>query len=181
MKEVYITRVSKYLPNEPVSNDEMESKLGEIDGVASKARRLVLRNNRIKTRYYAIDKDGSWTHNNAQLAKEAIDLLCDEDFTKEQIELLSCGTSSPDQILPSHAAMVHGYLKNGNVEVNSPSGACCSSMNALKHGFLSVKAGQVNNAVCSGSERFSSWLRSSVFESEIAHLKNLEERTCISL
>ena len=175
MKDVYITRISKFLPNKPISNDEMESKLGVIDGAESKARRIVLRNNQIKTRYYAIDDDGNITHNNAQLAKEAVELLCDDTFKPEDIELLSCGTSSPYQILPSHAAMVHGFLKNGNIEINSASGACCSGMNALKFGYLSVKSGQTKNAVCTGSERASSWLTSDIFQNEIDTLRELEE------
>lgn len=175
MKDVYITKIAKFLPNDPIDNDHMEEKLGVIDGRASKARRIVLRNNRIKQRYYAIDANGNVTHNNAQLTAAAVEALCDADFAKEDIELLSCGTSSPDQILPSHTAMVHGFLKNGNLEINSPSGACCSGMNALKYGFLSVKTGQVNNAVCAGSERTSSWMRSDVFENEVAHLKTLED------
>ena len=175
MKDVYITKISKFLPNKPISNDEMESKLGVIDGTESKARRIVLRNNQIKTRYYAIDDNGNITHNNAQLAKEAVELLCDNTFKPEDIELLSCGTSSPDQILPSHAAMVHGFLKNGNIEINSASGACCSGMNALKFGYLSVKSGQTNNAVCTGSERASSWLTSDIFQNEIDTLRELEE------
>ncbi|MRI00802.1 StlD/DarB family beta-ketosynthase [Kriegella sp. EG-1] len=180
MKEVYITRIAKFLPNEPVGNDEMEEKLGAINGKTSKARRIVLRNNQIATRYYAIDKNGEVTHNNAQLTKEAVELLCDEDFKTSDIELLSCGTSSPDQILPSHAAMVHGFLQNGNMEINSPSGACCSGMNALKFGFLSVASGQKNNAVCTGSERTSSWMRSEVFEDEVDHLKQLEENPILA-
>ena len=143
MKNVYITRIAKFLPNEPVENEAMEEKLGVINGKTSKARRIILRNNQIKTRYYAIDKDGNVTHNNAQLAAEAVEALCDETFHKNDIELLSCGTSSPDQILPSHAAMVHGFLKNGNLEVYSPSGACCSGMNALKYGYMAVKSEQV--------------------------------------
>lgn len=175
MKEVYITRISKFLPNKPVDNDQMEEKLGLIGGKTSKARRIVLRNNKIKTRYYAIDENGQITHNNAQLTKEAVEDLCDATFTTKDIQLLSCGTSSPDQILPSHAAMVHGFLKNGNMEINSPSGACCSGMNALKYGFLSIKTGQVENAVCAGSERASSWMRADVFEDEIDQLKELEE------
>lgn len=174
MKNVYITRVAKFLPNEPVGNEAMEEKLGVINGKTSKARRLILRNNQIKTRYYAIDKDGNVTHNNAQLAAEAVNALCDDTFKKEQIELLSCGTSSPDQIMPSHASMVHGFLKNGNLEVNSPSGACCSGMNALKYGFMAVKSGQVNNAVCTGSERTSSWMKAEIFEDEVAHLQQVE-------
>ena len=180
MKNVYITRISKYLPNGPIDNDQMESKLGIINGQESKARRIVLRNNEIKTRYYAIDENGQFTHTNAELTKEAVELLCDDDFKTNQIELLSCGTTSPDQILPSHAAMVHGLLKNGNMEVNSPTGACCSSMSALKFGYLAVKADQVANAVCSGSERFSSWLRSDIFEYEISHLISLEERPVLA-
>ncbi len=180
MNEVYITRISKFLPNKPISNDEMESKLGIINGNASRARRLVLRNNQIKTRYYAIDENGNVTHNNAQLTKEAVDLLCDADFKSSEIEILSCGTSSPDQILPSHAAMVHGFLKNGNTEINSPSGACCSGMNALKFGYLSVKSETTKNAVCTGSERTSSWMKSEIFESEVKHLEELKERPILA-
>ncbi|MEQ8418875.1 MAG: beta-ketoacyl-ACP synthase III [Arenibacter algicola] len=180
MKDVYITRIAKFLPNEPIDNEQMEKKLGIINGKNSKARRIVLRNNQIKTRYYAIDANGNITHNNAQLTKEAIELLCDDTFTTKDIELLSCGTSSPDQILPSHASMVHGFLKNGNLEVNSPSGACCSGMNALKYGFLAIKAGQVNNAVCTGSERTSTWMKSDIFENEVEHLKELEENPILA-
>lgn len=180
MNNVYITRIAKYLPNEPVSNEEMEEKLGYLNGKSSKARRIVLRNNKIKNRYYAIDNHGNITHNNAQLTKEAIELLCDDDFTTKDIELLSCGTSSPDQILPSHTAMVHGYLKNRNLEINAASGACCSGMNALKFGFLAIKAEQVTNAVCAGSERTSSWMMSNTFEDEIEHLKVLEEQPIIT-
>ena len=180
MNEVYITRVSKFLPNRPISNDEMEDKLGTINGKTSKGRRIVLRNNQIKTRYYAIDDNGNITHNNAQLTKEAIVGLCDDTFKAEDIELLSCGTSSPDQILPSHAAMVHGFLKNGNVEINSPSGACCSGMNALKFAYLSVKSGGTKNAVATGSERTSTWMKSDTFEEEIKYLETLEDNPILA-
>ncbi|MCG2460190.1 beta-ketoacyl-ACP synthase III [Flavobacteriaceae bacterium F89] len=180
MKDVYINRISKFLPNEPVDNDHMEEKLGFINGKTSKARRLVLRNNKIKNRYYAIDDQGNITHNNAQLTKEAVTLLCDADFTVNDIELLSCGTTSPDQLLPSHASMVHGLLKNHTLEVNSAAGACCSGMNALKYGYLSVRSGQTDNAVCTGSERTSSWMMADIFENEVKHLKELEENPILA-
>tara|TARA_R110002049_G_scaffold1687_17_gene12858 strand:- start:9745 stop:10878 length:1134 start_codon:yes stop_codon:yes gene_type:complete len=180
MKDVYITKIAKFLPNSPIDNDQMEAKLGVINGKASKARRIVLRNNQITTRYYAIDEEGNITHNNAQLTAEAINQLCSNGFSKDSIELLSCGTSSPDQILPSHAAMVHGFLKNGNLEINSPSGACCSGMNALKYCYMAIKAGQVENAVSTGSERTSSWMKSDVFENEVEHLKELEDQPILA-
>lgn len=181
MRNVYITKASKYLPNQPVQNDEMEDFLGRINNQSSKARRIVLRNNGIKTRYYALDKQGNSTHSNAQLTKNAILNLLDDNFTKEDIEILSCGTSTPDLLLPSHAAMVHGtFGNNKSVELNSSSGVCNSGMNALKYGFLSIRSGNSKNAVCTGSERVSTWMKAEKFENEIDSLKELKEQPIIA-
>ncbi|GGF25900.1 beta-ketoacyl-ACP synthase III [Flavobacterium limi] len=180
MFDVYITKAAKYLPNEAVSNDEMETYLGLINDTASKARRIILRNNKIQSRYYAVDKNGKSTHTNAELAKNAIEQLFDENFTNQDLEVLSCGTSSPDIIAPSHAAMVHGLLKNKSVELNSSMGICCSGMNALKYGFLSIKAGNSKNAICTGSEKVSTWLSAQKYNNEIINLKNLEEQPIIA-
>ena len=78
MQGVYITKSAKFLPNDPISNDDMEDYLGMIDGVPSKGKRLTLRNNGIKTRYYSIDKTGHSTHSNAQMAALAIEKLLDK-------------------------------------------------------------------------------------------------------
>ncbi len=180
MFEVFITKTGKYLPNEAISNDEMENYLGLINETTSKARRIILRNNKIVSRYYAIDKDGNSTHNNAELTKKAIQQLYDESFTSQDMELLSCGTSTPDNLLPSHAAMVHGLLKNKSVELNSSSGVCCAGMNSLKFGYLSIKAGNTKNAVCTGSDKISSWIMSEKYEQEIINLKNLEEQPIVA-
>lgn len=180
MFDVYITKAGKFLPNEAVSNDEMENILGLIDEKTSKARRIVLRNNGITSRYYAIDKEGNITHNNAALTHQAIEQLYDENFTKNDVEVLSCGTSSPDNILPSHASMVHGLMENHSVELNSSSGVCCAGMNALKFGFLSIKSGNSNNAVCTGSERSSTWMHADKFKNEVVNLKNLEEQPILA-
>ncbi len=180
MFDVYITRAGKFLPNEAVSNDEMEGILGMINDAASKARRIVLRNNGITSRYYAIDKKGNITHNNAQLTMNAIEELYDSSFTKNDVELLSCGTSSPDHLFPSHAAMVHGLMGNRSVELNSSSGVCCAGMNAIKYGFLSVKSGNTKNAVCTGSERSSTWMLAEKFRNEVTNLQALEEQPIIA-
>lgn len=180
MLEVYITKSGKYLPNESVSNDEMEAFLGLINNSASKARRIILRNNGIASRYYALDKEGNPTHTNAELTNNAIETLYDATFSRKDVELLSCGTSTPDNLLPSHAAMVHGLMKNQSVELNSSSGVCNAGMNALKFGYLSVKSGNTNNAVCTGSERVSTWMLADKFENEVVNLKNLEEQPIIA-
>ena len=177
---VFINKIEKYLPNEPVSNDEMEEILGKINNTPSKSRRLILRNNGIQTRYYALDKDQNVTHNNAELTAEAVKKLVADDFSLQNIEVLSCGTSTPDLLLPSHAAMVHGLLKNKSVDLNSASGVCCSGMSALKYGFLNIKAGTAKNAVCTGSERVSTWMMANKFEAEIANLEALEEQPILA-
>ena len=180
MFDVYITKSGKYLPNQAISNDEMENFLGLINEATSKARRIILRNNKIVSRYYAIDKHGNSTHNNAELTKNAINELFDESFTAQDMQLLSCGTSTPDVFLPSHAAMVHGLLKNKSVELNSSTGVCCAGMNSLKFGYLSVKSGNTKNAVCTGSEKVSTWMKSEKYEQEVVNLKHLEEQPIVA-
>ena len=181
MYDVFITKASTYLPNEPISNDEMESYLGLVNNTPSKARALILRNNKIKTRYYALDKKGNPTHTNAQITAKAVEGLFDEHFTKENMQLLSCGTSSADQVQPSHSSMVHGELNIGkSIEINTATGLCNSGMNALNYGFLNVKAGIKDNAVCVGSERMSAWMTADKFNHETENLKLLEERPIVA-
>src|SRR5207244_4189867 len=103
----------------PVSNDEMEEYLGVVDGRKSRAKAVILRNNRITNRYYSRDKQGNSTHSNAELTAEAIKGLCTDGFKLEDIELLCSGTTSPDQILPAHGVMVHGLLKSRPIEAIS--------------------------------------------------------------
>ena len=176
MSEVYITKTANFLPNTAVSNDEMEIYLGEIGERASKSRRIVLRNNGIKERYYALDKDGNVTHTNAQIAAQSIRNLMDNDPAKlKEIDLLTCGTSVPDQLMPSHAVMVHGELPESNaIEVISPSGNCCSGMHGFKYAYMSLKIGDAKKAVCCASERLSRSLHADQFELEVKKMSELE-------
>jgi 3-oxoacyl-[acyl-carrier-protein] synthase-3 len=180
MQGVYITKAAKFLPNNPISNDEMELYLGMIDGVPSKGKGLTLRNNGIKTRYYSIDKHGRSTHSNAKMTALAIEQLTDDSFKQTDIELLACGTTSPDNLLPSHSVMVHGELNCGPVELISTAGACCASMQALKYGYNSILAGSTTNAVCTGSEKLSSLMRAEHFEKETERLAELDKNPIIS-
>jgi 3-oxoacyl-[acyl-carrier-protein] synthase-3 len=163
VRPVYITRLSKYLPNDPVSNDEMENILGFINGRPSRARLLVLRNNGIKTRYYAL-KDGHKTHSNSQLAAIAIKGLFDDKLPISKLQVLATGTTSPEQILPSHASMVHGELGVGNIEIMGAAGSCASSMQAFKYAYMSIAGGMADTAVSCGSERLSAWLMASRYQ-----------------
>jgi len=182
LKQVYITGTSVFFPNEPVSNDEMETYLGYINGTPSKSKPVVLRNNGIKRRFYALTREGKPTHTNAQMTAEAVKLLFEENPEDiKSVDLLSCGTSSPDQMMPSHAVMTHGWLPESNgIEVVSPSGVCCAGMHAFKYAYLAIKTGDAQKAVATGSERFSASLVSDAFEDEVQKLSELEENPILS-
>lgn len=180
MKEVFLNKISIFLPNNPVSNEEMESRLGLINGNESLNRGLILRSNRIKTRHYALDNEGNPTHSNAELTAIAIRKLFDDKIKLEHIELLTAGTSSPDNIQPSHASMVHGELGGHPMEVMSAAGTCNAGMLSLKYALMAVQSGSVSNAVCAGSETFGSWMHARNFTNEIDRRKELEEKPYIA-
>jgi len=88
--EAYIQDISAFLPNDPVNNDTMEEILGMVGEVPSKTRRMILRSNGIKHRYYAIDPaTGNFTHSNAQMTAEAVRLLRPYLFIKSQLIVLA--------------------------------------------------------------------------------------------
>lgn len=163
--EVFLTRTGSFLPFAPVGNDEIESVLGQIGGKPSRSLRLVLRLNGIKSRHYAIDRrTGKTAMSNARLTAEAIRAMGRIDA----VECLATGTSLPDQLLPSHAAMVHGELGWPRLETVSCAGVCLSGIAAMKHAWLSIRAGDVRRAVATGSELVSPILRGHHFETELA-------------
>jgi 3-oxoacyl-[acyl-carrier-protein] synthase-3 len=90
-KQVYINDIQAFLPNEAVENSEIEAVLGQVGPRPSRAKKMILRSNQIKSRYYAIDKDtGATTHTNAQIAAEAIRKLNTDTFDINTIEVLAC-------------------------------------------------------------------------------------------
>lgn len=164
--EVYITDISVFLPNDPVANDEIEDVLGKIHDVRSRVKSRVLKNNGIRTRYYAIDrKTGELNYTNAQLTAEAVRRLKPyEGFSINDIQCLCCGTSMADLITPGHGLMVAGELKIGPCEIISTAGICLSGITSLKAAYANVALGFSTNAVATGSELASSLLRSNFFE-----------------
>jgi 3-oxoacyl-[acyl-carrier-protein] synthase-3 len=173
----YITNVSAFLPNAPVDNDHMEGVLGMVGAKPSRARRLILRSNGILSRHYAMDPaSGERTHSNAQLAAGAVRALARPGFDLASVDLLACGTTIPDQMMPNHAVMVHGELGLGPLEVVSMAGICLCGLSALKYAALGVSAGEFRHAVALGSELSSYYLRGALLQSELdAQVRALEE------
>lgn len=182
MGSAYITGLGAFLPNEPVDNENIENVLGMVNGKPSRAKKLILKNNGIHTRYYAIDsKTGKQTHNNAQLTAQAIRVLSrNANFPLEELECLVCGTSTADQLFPAHGQMVHGELDCPPCEVATTAGVCCSVVAAFKYGFMSVASGLSKNSIVTGSEIVSNALKATFFQPEIeAKIQDLESKPII--
>jgi len=172
--EVFLTRTAAYLPLEPVANDDMEAVLGMVGGRASRARRIVLRNNGIQSRHYALDRvTGEPVMSNAELAARAVRALGDVGA----VDCLAASTSRPDQLMPSHGVMVHGALGWPRLEVVSLAGICLAGAAAFKYAWLAVRAGDAQRAVAVASEMASLALRARNFDAEAEHkVHALEER-----
>jgi 3-oxoacyl-[acyl-carrier-protein] synthase-3 len=172
--KVYITRTAAYLPFEPVGNQDMESVLGMVGGRPSRARALVLRSNGITSRHYAIDRaTGQPAMSNAQLTARAVRGL----GPAEDVEVLATGTSTPDQLLPNHAVMVHGELGWPRLEAVACAGICLSGIAALKHAWMSIATGSASKAVACASELVSPMMMGHRFEAEALHkLQALAQR-----
>ena len=159
--DVFINDIAAFLPNDPVDNDAIEDVLGRINNIPSRAKRIVLRNNKIETRYYALNPSTRrLTHNNAQLTAAAIrGLKPYAGFSPADIECLCCGTTAPDLLFPGHALMVLGELGIDECEAVTTAGICICGMTALKFACMNVAAGLSANAVATGSELAASFLR----------------------
>lgn len=161
MSAAYVVSLGTFLPNAPVDNDAIEESLGTLGGIPSRTRAVILRNNGIRTRHYALDPaTGKPTHTNARMTAEAIRAAANAGgLSLRDLETLVCGTSSPDQLMPSHGLMVHGELGIGPCEVITTAGVCASGMTALKVAALLVEAGRARLAIATGSENSSSVMR----------------------
>ena len=178
---VYINKISKHLPNAPVQNEDIERYLGMINGKPSKARSLILRRNGIRQRYYALNEQGEPTDSNVGMAAKAIRELCDEHFTLADMDVLACGTASPEQLVPSHAVQVHGLLGGErNTEVVSFAGSCCTGVQALKYACMAVALDPSKRAVAAASERLSAWMRATYFQQESLCLSQLEDKPMLA-
>jgi len=164
--DVYINDIAAFLPNDPVTNDEMETVLGAVHNIPSRIKNRILKNNGIEKRYYAIDrKTGELNYTNARLTAEAVRRLKPyEGFSVNDIQMLCCGTSTPDVLLPGHGLMVQGELGIPSCEVITTAGICLCGITSFKTAYANVALGLSDNAVSTGSELASSLIKSNFFE-----------------
>jgi 3-oxoacyl-[acyl-carrier-protein] synthase III len=169
MPSAYINAIGKFLPGDAIANPQIETYLGHINGQPSKARKCVLKRNGIQQRYYAIDVQQKTRYSNSQMAAHAIrDGLATAPLPPEDIDLLACGTTLPDLLVPGFASMVHGELPElSPLELVSTQGVCCSGISALNYAISQLELGKRRNAISVASEFASRLFKHTKFEASI--------------
>src|SRR5262249_24392547 len=147
MNDVYITAMGKFLPGKPVGNDEMEDFLGRIRGRPSRARERILKQNGIRSRYYALDNQQRPVYRTSEMAALTVgDALGRSENSLEEIEFIAAATTQGDLLVPGFGSEVHRELKSPACEVFSLGGVCASGLAALKSASLQVAAGERRTA-----------------------------------
>jgi len=164
---VFITAAGKYLPGEPVTNDEIEDYLGCLYGKPSRTKNRILKSNGILTRHYALDRNQQTTHTVSGMTAAAIvDCLKKGGLTRGQVEFLSAATTQGDLPVPGFASIVHGEAGLGSCGIASHQSVCAAGMMAIKNAWLHIQSGEVENAVACAGELASRLFKAQRFEEQ---------------
>jgi 3-oxoacyl-[acyl-carrier-protein] synthase-3 len=165
LRDVFITGTGAFLPGEPVGIEAMEDFIGRIGGRSSAVGRRALRWNGVQTRHYALTLEGVPLYSNASMTADALRAALDDaGLSPNDLDFLSTATTQGDYLVPGHAAAVHGELGSGPLEIASHQSVCASALTALKHAWLTVRAGEAEVAAAAAGEFSSRWFRPAFYE-----------------
>jgi len=167
MDTVYLTAAGKFLPGQPISNDEMEDYLGVLFDKPSRTRSRMLRQNGILTRHYAMDRQQRCTHTVSGMTAAAIsDCLQRAGVARGEIGFLAAATTQGDLAVPGFASMVHGDSRLGRCAIDSHQSVCAAGMMAIRSAWLTVRTGEVDKAIACAGELPSRMFKAKRFEGQ---------------
>ncbi|QDH69445.1 iron-containing redox enzyme family protein [Marilutibacter alkalisoli] len=143
----------RFLPGPAIDNEAMDAYIAPLNRVSGRIKRRILGENGIRTRHYAIDRDGHTVHSCAAMAAAAIhDCLGTTRTPLDAIGLLACGSSGGDALMPGFASMVHGELAAPPMQVFSNHGICASGVAAWESAAAAVELGSHERALVAAAE-----------------------------
>ncbi len=152
-KNVYLVGTGSFFPGEPISNDELNDYLKPVNSKSDRIKKMILRDNGIKSRYYGIDKNGNTLYSIASMGARAVTKALESaGKTLDDIEMLTAGTCSGDTLVPGYANMLQAELKAQPMETSSHTGICASGVAAFRYAADAIETGRIENAVVTASE-----------------------------
>lgn len=163
----YINRTGRFLPGKAISNLELPKFLGTLPE-EEETRQKILRMNGIENRHYAQTENQEPTHDLYELGRlAAAQCLQGEPQNSAPISYLSAGATNAPLVGPGLSSLLHDRLSEtgalaGPVEINSNSGICTASAQALVNGIRAITSGEHQAALTLGMDHCSEILKSSV-------------------
>jgi len=140
----YIRSTGSYLPAKCVSNDDLAKIMDTSD-------EWIFKRTGIKTRHIAADTEMT-SDLGVSAAKNALEKA---GISADEIDLIVCGTVTPDLTFPSTATIIQQKLDAKNAFAFDLSAACSGFLYGLSVADNFIKSGQVKNALVIGAEVFS--------------------------
>ncbi len=144
MKRVGIIGVGAYVPENIVTNFDLETKIDTND-------EWIRTRTGIEERRLAGD-DMDTSHMAIIAAKHALN---DASIANEDIDMILVATATPDRPFPSVACMVQEALEIRNVPAMDVSAACSGFIYAIATAKAFIETGTYKNVLVIGSEKFS--------------------------
>lgn len=164
--DCYITATGSFLPGSPITNKEIPDYMGELDDEKT-TRIKILRMNGIRSRYYALDKEQNPTYDLYQMGAKAVSDCLKSNARHEEITYLSAGSTNTPLTGPGLSTILHDRINADGkiqkpVEINSNSGICSASAQALVNAIRAIRSGEHTGALSVGVEQPSEILKSTV-------------------
>lgn len=164
-KSVFLNATGSFLPGPAIDNNEMDSYIGSINAQSARIKRRILGENGIKSRHYAIDKEGKTLFSSTDMAIKAIEkTLENTGLNINDIPFLATGTVGADLAAPGFANLVQGQLRAAPMQTMSFNGICASGVAAMKAAAQVVELGEFDRALALSTEFPSRLFKASRFQ-----------------
>ena len=148
IKQAKITAVGHYLPDNVVTNFDLEKIMDTND-------EWIRTRTGISERRYLKDPDKATAFMAAEAAKEALD---QRGVNPEEIDLIIVATVTPDYLFPATACLVQNMIGATKAFAFDLSAACSGFLYALTTAASFIEAGRYEKVLLIGSDKMSSIL-----------------------
>lgn len=146
IKRASITAVGHYLPENRLTNDDLEEMVETND-------EWIRTRTGIKERRILKDPDKATAFMGSEAAKEILD---QRGISGEEIDVIIVATVTPDYFFPATACLIQEKIGATNAYGFDLSAACCGFLFALSTGSNMIESGRAKKVLVIGSDKMSS-------------------------
>lgn len=145
-KRAVITAVGHYLPENKLTNDDLEKMVDTND-------EWIRTRTGIKERRILEDEDKATAFMGAEAAKEILD---EREISADEIDVIIVATVTPDYLFPATACLVQNEIGASNAYGFDLSAACSGFLFALTTGANMIESDRAKKVLVIGSDKMSS-------------------------